>query len=246
MVKVQRVSHSYLDPWIGPRIKDLYPYLHIPRWFPPEGIIAVGHLLAIVGAVGFAYSTDYWWGGLLIAVGALGNHFADCIDGTHARATGQCRNGGELLDHFTDPLSFSYWIVGWSLSCAAGPWAMAGLICIYATAVLTSIKAKIIGEFTVSSFGPTEFKLLLAGYGLALMLLPQSWRAAGIADQIAFIALVVMLGVGILQLVLNLIWSVHEVNTRGAAPDTSPWITRDKPLPLPEDRPETTAHDRAA
>ena len=71
MAKMKRVSHSYLDPWIGPRIKQIYPYLPIPKWFPPEGIIAVGHLLAIIGAVGFAYSTEYWWGGLLIAVGAL-------------------------------------------------------------------------------------------------------------------------------------------------------------------------------
>src|SRR5262245_11454296 len=126
MSNVRRVSHSYLDPVIGPRVKAIYPYLRIPPWFPPEGIIAVGHALAILGAVGFAYSTEYWWGGLLITLGALGNHFADCIDGTHARATGQCRNGGELLDHFTDPLSFSYWIVGWSISCAAWPLGVAG------------------------------------------------------------------------------------------------------------------------
>ena len=41
----------------------------IPRSFPPEGIILVGHLLAIVGAIGFALTTQYWWAGLLAAKG---------------------------------------------------------------------------------------------------------------------------------------------------------------------------------
>ena len=231
----KRVSHSYLDPWIGPRIKAIYPYLHIPKRFLPEGIIAVGHALAIVGAVGFVFSTEHWWGGLLIAIGALGNHIADCIDGTHARATGQCRNGGELLDHFTDPLSFAYWIVGWSLSCDASLLGMAGLICVYATALLTSIRAKMVGEFTLSSFGPTEFKILLALYGIVLMLLPESSRITdGVASQIAFTFFSVMLVFGIMQLLLTLISAVQDVNTRGAAPDTSAWVTRDKDEPRNE------------
>ena len=46
------------------------------------------------------------------------------------------------------------------------------VICLYATAVLTNIKAKMIGEFTLARFGPTEFKTLLGldtllvGFGL--------------------------------------------------------------------------------
>ena len=110
----KRISHSLLDPHIGPPIKRLYPMLRIPKWFPPEGIVLSGHVFAIVGAIGFAFSVSHFWGGILVAIGVAGNHFADCIDGTHARATNQCRNGGELLDHFTDPLSFAYWIFGWS------------------------------------------------------------------------------------------------------------------------------------
>jgi archaetidylinositol phosphate synthase len=226
MVEHKRVSHSFLDPWIGPRLKALYRHLPIPRWYPPEGIIAVGHLLAILAAVGFAFSTRYWWGGLLIAVGVAGNHFADCIDGTHARATGQCRNGGELLDHFTDPLSFAYWITGWSISFGGLQWGIAGVICLYATAVLTSIKAKLLGEFTLASFGPTEFKSLLVLYGLGLAVLPAGWRLTDTSEQIAFAAFAVMLAVGILQLVVNLMRAVREVNACGAAPDTTDWVTR--------------------
>jgi archaetidylinositol phosphate synthase len=92
----KRISHSLLDPLIGPRLKILYPLLRIPRAFPPEGIILVGHLMAILGAIGFAFSTRFWWGGLLAVSGVVGNHTADCLDGTHARSTGQCRNGVDL------------------------------------------------------------------------------------------------------------------------------------------------------
>jgi len=126
----KRISKSLLDPWVGPPIKSLYEILPIPSWFPPKGIVGLGHLSAIAGALGFAYSTSTTWGGLLAALGVFGNHAADCVDGTHARRTNQCRNGGELLDHFTDPLSFSYWLVvspcraavwiwGWSQSSAS-------------------------------------------------------------------------------------------------------------------------------
>ena len=164
----KRISHSILDPWIGPRLKRLYGVLPIPDWFPPEGIVLTGHALAILATFGFAYSTSQWWGGILVAVGVFGNHTTDCLDGTHARATGQCRNGGELLDHFTDPLSFSYWLVGIAISCGRLDWGLVAVICLFATAVLTNIKAKMIGEFTLASFGPTEFKVLLTVYGLLL------------------------------------------------------------------------------
>ncbi len=55
--------------------------------FPPEGIVFVGHLCAVVGAIGFACATQWWWGGVLGALGVALNHTADVLDGTHARAT---------------------------------------------------------------------------------------------------------------------------------------------------------------
>lgn len=163
-----RVSHSLLDPWLTAPLKRLYPRLLIPRKFPPEGIVLAGHACAIAGAIGFACSAKWWWGGLVAAAGVALNHFADLMDGTHARATNQCRNGGELLDHFTDPLSFSYWMIGIALAAGAAWWGVAAVLCIYATAVLTNIRAKITGEFALAAFGPTEFKTLLAAFGLAM------------------------------------------------------------------------------
>ncbi|MCG8652223.1 MAG: CDP-alcohol phosphatidyltransferase family protein [Pirellulales bacterium] len=220
----QRISHSVLDPWIGPRLKSLYSILPIPRRFPPEGIVLTGHAFAVIGAVGFAFSTTYWWGGLLAAVGVIANHTADCIDGTHARTTGQCRNGGELLDHFTDPLSFAYWLVGIGVACQRLDLALVAVICLFAIAVLTNIKAKLIGQFTLARFGPTEFKTLLATLGLALaaMTLWTDWPVAQITT-VFYCGLILF---GLVHLPVSLVRSVREVNRFGAEPDTSEWVNR--------------------
>jgi phosphatidylglycerophosphate synthase len=219
----KRISHSVLDPLIGPRLKSLYPHLHVPSRFPPEGIILVGHLLAILGAVGFALSTGFWWAGLLAAVGVIGNHTADCVDGTHARATGQCRNGGELLDHFTDPLSFAYWLVGIGIAAGSLPLAMVAVICLFAFAVLTNIKAKMTGEFTLSRFGPTEFKSLLAAFGITLSIVMLTHPS--IAQTIAWIGIAALILIGLVQLPIQLAGAVNDVNQSGNEPDTSEWVS---------------------
>ncbi|QDU79498.1 CDP-alcohol phosphatidyltransferase [Polystyrenella longa] len=218
----QRISHSLIDPFLGPRLKALYPTLSIPRSFPPEGIILVGHLFALLGGVGFAWATTVWWGGLLAAVGVFGNHLADCLDGTHARATGQCRNGGELLDHFTDPISFCYWMIGIAVACGRLDFGIALILILMAMAVLTNIKAKMIGEFTLSTFGPTEFKTLLCAFGI----FQTSWgilQGFTLLPIIAYWTAIGLIVIGAVGLLVNLIQAVKEVNEKGAAPDTSEW-----------------------
>ena len=221
----KRVSHSVLDPWLTVPLKRVYRWLPIPRGFPPEGIVIAGHLCALAASVGFAFSTQHWWGGLLAAIGVASNHFADCIDGTHARATNQCRNGGELLDHFFDPLSFSYLIVGMAVSVGRLDLGVAGVIVPYATAVLTRIKAKLIGEFTLASFGPTEFKTLLMLYGLTLVALVAKWLPSVDAPVVAYWWFIILLSIGVLQLIVNLVSAVLEVNRHGEPPDTTEWET---------------------
>lgn len=224
-----RISHSLLDPLIMPFVPGLYRSLRIPVRFPPEGIILVGHVLALAGAVGLAFSTELWWAGLIAGAGIIGNHLADMVDGTHARSTGQCRNGGELLDHFTDPLSFSYWMIGLGLSVALSTGrvylglglAIVCVLCIYATAVLTNIRAKITGRFTLARFGPTEFKVLLAMYGLAMGVVG---LAGGSGQVMAEVGLWVLASVGVIQLAVNLAQSVREVNGACAAPDETQWV----------------------
>jgi len=225
----KRISHSLLDPIFSPPVKQLHGALSIPSTFPPEGIVLIGHLLAITAAVGFAFSADAWWGGVLVALGVTGNHIADILDGTHARATRQCRNGGELLDHFTDPLSFSYWLAGLAISCDCIELGLVAVICLYATAVLTNIKAKMIGEFTLARFGPTEFKALLVLYGVGLSLLTAGFAPIVSPQTVATWFLVGLIAVGIVQLMVNLVRAVRDVNAYGLAPDVSEWETNRPP-----------------
>ena len=220
----KRISHSLLDPFLMPPIKGMYKHLPIPESFPPEGIIAIGHVLAIIGAIGFAFSTTRWWGGILVAIGVAGNHIADCLDGTHARSTGQCRNGGELLDHFADPLSFSYWLFGIAIGISSPVMGMAAIICLYATAVLTNIKAKMVDEFTLASLGPTEFKTLLSVCGIVLSVMTMLGMASA-AGSLLFWFFAILLTVGIIQLIIGLYQAVVEVNQTEAT-DKADWDIR--------------------
>ena len=225
----KRVSHSLLDPVLTLPLKGLYARLKIPAGFPPEGIVGVGHLCAIVGALSFAVSSHWWWGGLLAAAGVAMNHVADVLDGTHARATGQCRNGGELLDHFVDPLSFCYWVTGISYSADCLLLGTGGVIVVYAMAVLTNIKAKMIGEFTLARFGPTEFKTLLILFGLTMSgAVGGAWLLPAAAPQIAFWFLAAMFVAGVIQLMISLWFAIHEVNAKGSTPDNTEWELKKK------------------
>ncbi|MEM8945229.1 MAG: CDP-alcohol phosphatidyltransferase family protein [Planctomycetota bacterium] len=220
----KRVSHSLLDPFLTRPLKGMYRLLPIPTAFPPEGIVAVGHLCAVGGALGFLFAAKYWWGGLLGASGVVLNHTADVLDGTHARATNQCRNGGELLDHFVDPLSFSYWVAAIAYAADCSLLGLGGVIVIYAMAVLTNIKAKMVGEFTLARFGPTEFKTLLVLFGLTVSGLVSSNTASSeSATRCAFWFVLLMFVAGVLQLKVSLWKAVREVNAKGQSPDTTEW-----------------------
>lgn len=173
-----------------------------------------------------AFSTRFWWGGLLGAIGIVGNHVADLLDGTHARATGQCRNGGELLDHFTDPLSFSYWLIGVAVSCGRLDLGLVAVVGLYATAVLTNIKAKLTGQFTLAAFGPTEFKTLLTLYGVSMMILTFHWLPIVSTPRlIAIWSFSTLIAIGIGQLLVHLFLAVKKVNQKGGPVDTTEWET---------------------
>jgi hypothetical protein len=98
---------------------------------------------------------------------------------------------------------------------------------IYATSVLTNIRAKMTGEFTLARFGPTEFKTLLVALGLV-----QTTLVGGAADDrllpgaLAFWFLAAMTAAGLAQLVLSLWRAVREVNAPSAtAPDVTEWVS---------------------
>ena len=217
----RRVSKSLLDPWFAGAVPSLYARLAPPRRLPPEAIVAVGHGIALVGAVGFALSAVSPWAGVVAALGVAGNHLADMLDGTHARRTGQCRHGGELLDHFTDPLSFSAWVTGIAVSCGRIELGLLGVIGIYATALLTNIRAKITGEFRLHRVGPTEFKALLVVYGFSMAGLAMWAPAACAPTALGFLA--VLVGGGLIGLAIDLACSVRQVNAHESTVDSTEW-----------------------
>ena len=102
---------------------------------------------------------------------------------------------------------------------------LVAVICLYASAVLTNIKAKMISEFTLNSFGPTEFKTLLVVYGLVIAGIGAMGRVGWDRVQLAYGFLALLLLIGLIHLPVNLIRSVLEVNARGSDPDTTEWVT---------------------
>lgn len=218
-----RISRSVLDPWLTVPLKSCYSRLHLPASLPPEAIVVTGHLFAVAGAFGFAFAGEYSFAGAVAALGVALNHICDVLDGTHARRTGQCRNGGELLDHFVDPLSFAYWITGISVAADCLALGLAGVICLFATAVLTSIRAKLTGEFRLEQFGPTEFKTLLIGLGLFQCGIGFGLVPAVSAAQTALVFLSALLLTGAVSLIVSLFQAVRDVNSSQAAPDQSEW-----------------------
>lgn len=223
--KPVRISRSLLDPWLTVPLKSCYQQLHLPASLPPEAIVITGHVFAVGAAFAFALAGDYSFAGVAAAFCVAMNHVCDVLDGTHARNTGQCRNGGELLDHFVDPLSFAYWITGISVAADCLALGLAGVICLFATAVLTNIRAKLTGEFRLERFGPTEFKTLLIALGLfqaaiGFGLLP-SLSGAGVA--LAFLSVLMLLGT--VSLLVSLFQSVRDVNRSSNVPDETEWKT---------------------
>ena len=151
----KRVSHSLLDPFYSRLIPGIYGLLRIPRQFPPEGIVLAGHLLAAIGGLGFALAGKYTFAGLLVVLGVAGNHIADMVDGTHA----ETQASAEMVANFwiISLILFPFLLDDRDVRCRQD--ALRGdrvySLCIYATAVLTNIRAKITGEFVLAKFGPT-------------------------------------------------------------------------------------------
>src|SRR5690606_5833941 len=109
------------------------------------------------------------------------------------------------------------------VSCGRLDFGLAAVIILFATAVLTNIKAKLIGEFTLSAFGPTEFKTLLTVYALVLAGCVAA-GATGIVTAVtwAFGALITF---GAIQLLYGLVRAVKDVDQNGRLADTTEWVT---------------------
>ena len=97
-------------------------------------------------------------------------------------------------------------MVGLSISCNRLDLGLVAVLILYATALLTSIRAKIVGEFSLARFGPTEFKAILALYALAIAIVTAIGPGQiDTPQRVALGWLTFLLVVGLIQLVINFI-----------------------------------------
>lgn len=219
-----RVSHSLLDPYLTTPIRPWYRWLRLPPRMPPEAIVLTGHAAAIAAAACWGFAGTHPALAFIAAALIVMHHLCDVFDGQHARATGQCRHGGELLDHFCDPLSIAYLILGWAAIAGNVAWAIPGVVIVMATAVLTNIKAKLGGDFELPRFGPTELKTFLA-----ILAGLTGWGMTWDADQTRSVLAAILLGVSLiaaLRLPFELAAAIRSVNRSTAPVDQSEWQNR--------------------
>ena len=217
-----RVSHSLLDPYLTTPFRKYYPALNLPKRLPPEAIVLMGHAAGIAAALCMAVTPTIPWLGILSALFVVAHHLCDVFDGQHARATGQCRNGGELLDHFLDPLSIAYLVLGWGFAVGHPLWALPGALIVMATAVLTNLKAKLGGTFELPALGPTEFKTFMTF--LPLVAAAGYTFAPTVIVPVLGYSLLSLTAAAALRLPFEIVSAVRSVNRSSQEADTTEWV----------------------
>jgi phosphatidylglycerophosphate synthase len=207
--------------------EKFYKFLRIPKSFPPEGIVLLGFIFSCLAAICFALSPSYPIAGFLAALCVYGNFVSDYMDGRHARTTGQCRNGGELLDHFFDPLSFSVIIIGFGVAVSQPYLALLTVLGIYCNVAIVFQEAMIMGVLTLKVIGPNEARVLYMFAGIVQSLVVYS----GVSGHVVPMGmLVVACLLSVSQTVIELFKTVEKVNKYGPEPDNEGWIRHEKSL----------------
>jgi len=149
------------------------------------------------------------------------------MDGRHARTTGQCRNGGELLDHFFDPLSFSVIIIGFGVAVNQPYLALLTVLGIYCNVAIVFQEAMIMGTLTLKVIGPNEARVLYMFAGLVQSTVVYS----GLPGHVVPLGmLVVATLLSVVQTIVELYKTVEKVNKYGPEPDNDGWIRHEKTL----------------
>lgn len=135
-----------------------------PKWADSDMLTFVGHIGAVVIALGFIlanFSIHFLW---LSIVGFVINWYGDSLDGTLARVRKQQRPiYGFYIDHTMDAINEALMFMGAGLS----PFMRFDLACILLVVYLmltlnVAMNAHLKGEFrlTYAKLGPTELRLI--------------------------------------------------------------------------------------
>ena len=135
-----------------------------PKWTDSDMLTFVGHIGAVVIALGFIlanFSVHFLW---LSILGFVINWYGDSLDGTLARVRKQQRPVyGFYIDHTIDAINEALMFMGAGLS----PFMRFDLACVILVVYLmltlnVAMNAHLKGEFrlTYAKLGPTEFRLI--------------------------------------------------------------------------------------
>ena len=182
----------------------------LPGWVMSDMLTFLGVGGAVVCAVGFVLANfDVMWL-WLSSLGLVINWFGDSLDGTLARVRNTQRPVyGFFIDHTLDAVTQCIMFVGAGLSpmfrLDVALLVLAGYLCL---SVYTYIGAILKGEFrlTYSSFGPTEFRLIVILLNTLYMY--TSWADSrftlqgcefGVFDAICFVVALILFAMYLVQ-----------------------------------------------
>lgn len=174
-----------------------------PSWVTSDMLTFLGVGGAVICALGFllsCWNIQWLW---LSSLGLVINWYGDSLDGTLARVRNTQRPVyGFFIDHTLDAITICIMCIGAGLSpmlrLDIAMLILAGYLCL---SIYTYIGAILKGEFrlTYSSFGPTEFRLIVILINTFYMYMP--WSSVnyyfygiklGIIDIVGFIIAVLL------------------------------------------------------
>ena len=210
---IEKKSYSILDGIVTPRVRKIYPYLHIPVWFNPKLLIFAGQFFAILASFCLANIPEYSGLGFVAAFSVVLNYFFDLIDGHHARTTNQCTNSGEFLDTTLDNLTYCFLFMG--LAVAANMWFLGMLItyCFFITAMAGKYRRDLFRKTTIGYFGPAEIRTIFIMISLIMV-----YEPSVVFYLVPLFTIITMLGS--LRQIFKISKEIDSIETR----DRSQWL----------------------
>jgi archaetidylinositol phosphate synthase len=148
----------------------------MPWWVTPDWLTGIGLLGAILAFGGYAWSSQYPQFLWLASFGLIVNWFGDSLDGSLARFRQIERaRYGFYLDNSVDIFEQFLLAIGLGLSGILRiELALLGLAIFYAMSILTLIRARVFGEFSMDygGLGPTELRVAFVILNLFVLLVP--------------------------------------------------------------------------
>jgi archaetidylinositol phosphate synthase len=182
--RVQRSNSGILEAFETPALRWLAA--RTPNWVTPNVLTTIGFLGALGVFASYALSASHHALLWLASAGLFINWLGDSLDGTLARYRGIERpRYGFYLDNAIDVPEQLLLALGLALSGIFRiELALLALIVFYMMSILTLIRAKTMGEFTLAyvGLGTTELRILIAAINaLVFFFPPQPFNVLGLS-----------------------------------------------------------------